>query len=804
MDVSTLFAAPTTAASTAALSFGAMGGATVQGEGVDGLDSFNQLLGNFLALTGGAMPEGAVAADGLTPVAADGTAGPALPQGAAGLLQGLNLAAPAGAGSQSGKLLEGRWAQSGLNLLAGGALAGQEMNQEVVAFLNDLTTAISAEGAPLEGEISLEVAVESVEEGGDEVATLMLAEGEVATLPVADAALPVLTAPAIIPRDAAPPAPGALGLTLTVAGTGLKALPTVPASETVAAPVATPVIPRLTAAPILPTAPKTAPVATAPTTAPVAPAPAPVIATAEKAETVEAPPPVPATGPAVTATATTSAPPAGAAAPAVVAPAADERVAAIALPAELAATALTDETPVPAAAAAPPAEPAKLAKNATPATTPAPQVAVRPAVAPVAQPIPAGPVVDSAPAQTPVMTETTAVAEPAPATPAASAAAPSTPGPVTVSATRVEAPPAATPADKVPAVKAKPVEAAELPADSAAEAPADAPDVTAAEPAAQTAHPATANVTASPTRPAATPVRPVVTPPAHAQAAASQPAPEAEAEPAEAPAEDEEATNNRMLAPRHVGSQAQAEMQDGITGQAQSAGQNQAGTRDAAPPAVNGEREDNLLARAVTAAGKTSEGHGAGDEGASGNPDTGTPAETVDGLTGTVHAGEPGKAQGTDFAQSLRQTSAPHRPGAYMPPTQQMAFHVQRAVQDGNDRLSIRLNPQELGRIDVQLEIGTEGKLRAKVMVENPQTLEMLQKDAKHLEKALQEAGLQTDQNSLSFSLQDSGDQARERQDQREQSGHGTGIASEEVEQEDPAIIAQAQIMELGRVDVRV
>ena len=89
-------------------------------------------------------------------------------------------------------------------------------------------------------------------------------------------------------------------------------------------------------------------------------------------------------------------------------------------------------------------------------------------------------------------------------------------------------------------------------------------------------------------------------------------------------------------------------------------------------------------------------------------------------------------------------------------------------------------------------------------MVENPATLEMLQKDANNMEKALQEAGLQTDGDSLTFSLQDSGDQAQQRQDQQDQSGYGTGFASDDVEEEDPAIIAQAQISEFGRVDVRV
>ena len=158
------------------------------------------------------------------------------------------------------------------------------------------------------------------------------------------------------------------------------------------------------------------------------------------------------------------------------------------------------------------------------------------------------------------------------------------------------------------------------------------------------------------------------------------------------------------------------------------AGQNTTTTTrlDASALTVNGEREDNLLSRAVTAVGKLHH-EGAATDGETGTSSNASIAiDLADGMSGTDLFSGNAKTQATDFAQSLRQTATPHRPTAYPPPTHQMAIQVQRAIQDGNERMSIRLNPQELGRIDVQLEIGSEGKLRAKVMVENPQTLEML------------------------------------------------------------------------------
>ena len=45
------------------------------------------------------------------------------------------------------------------------------------------------------------------------------------------------------------------------------------------------------------------------------------------------------------------------------------------------------------------------------------------------------------------------------------------------------------------------------------------------------------------------------------------------------------------------------------------------------------------------------------------------------------------------------------------------------------------------------------GKAQAILSVEKPQTLELLQKDQGHLERALKDAGLDLSQNGLSFSL---------------------------------------------------
>lgn len=829
MDISALLGA-STATAPSALSFGVMGGGIGNGppsgeglEGLDGLESFNQLLGNFLSLTG---PDaGTVDGTAIPVLTTDevpggltlGTGGPTVPSGRGALLGGgfnlTNMAVAASSGNGA-KGIEARWAQSGISLLANGSLSGQEMNPEVVAFLNDLSQAFNAASPLADGEAVIDDAVQANAETEDGAVDILMAlqggTGTDASLVVQVTQVTIASANSnapVIPVLTTDTAPSALGVNLTVAGTGLKALPA-PADTglaTTVKPAAPPVIPKLDAAMMTAAMPSAtnpaAPVDAAPTAGPtVEEKAAPIAAPQHEAVSIKAASPL------------TAAPSMAPAAPVVtgtvattgteITPAtdvADEKPGAIALPADLAATASGNEkASVKEVAAAKAASATTVSTTTVSAPGRASVTVTEPeATAPTATaPATAAPV-STVSAQESADKPAVTAAPSAPAS-AASPVAGTSPTPVTASTTpaqtarRAEPAPAETTILTASALPAEPAAQAEAEPAIATTANSPAPHTVTLRTSSIAAPTAAARPTAASTRPAAdTSAAPVDGEDVKASEAVSD--------------EDDAVTNNRMLAPKHVGNEARTEMQADIAGSAQSAGQNQPATRPETA-ALRAETEDNLLSRAITAGAK---GHESGSS-TDGSADGGSgfaEAPAVDGIdpaSAGLHAGDNGKVQGNDFAQSLRQTSGPHRPNAYTPPGQQMAFHVQRAIQDGNDRVSIQLNPYEMGRIDVQLEIGSEGKLRAKVMVENPATLEMLQKDAKNLEKALQEAGLQTDGDSLTFSLQDSGDQAQQRQDQQDQSGYGTGFASDDVEDEDPAIIAQAQIMEFGRVDVRV
>lgn len=104
-------------------------------------------------------------------------------------------------------------------------------------------------------------------------------------------------------------------------------------------------------------------------------------------------------------------------------------------------------------------------------------------------------------------------------------------------------------------------------------------------------------------------------------------------------------------------------------------------------------------------------------------------------------------------------------------PVGQVSMHVGRAAANGADRIEIHLSPASLGQVDVELEVAPDGRVDAVVRVERPETLELLQRDARQLVRALQDVGLQADGGSLSFHL---------RGDEQRQPGQGWAFAAAE------------------------
>ncbi len=74
--------------------------------------------------------------------------------------------------------------------------------------------------------------------------------------------------------------------------------------------------------------------------------------------------------------------------------------------------------------------------------------------------------------------------------------------------------------------------------------------------------------------------------------------------------------------------------------------------------------------------------------------------------------------------------------------------HVERG---GGSTVTIRLDPVELGRIEVRLQIDPAGKLLASIAADQPAALDLLRRDTAILAQTLSQAGVQAEAGSFSF-----------------------------------------------------
>ena len=82
-----------------------------------------------------------------------------------------------------------------------------------------------------------------------------------------------------------------------------------------------------------------------------------------------------------------------------------------------------------------------------------------------------------------------------------------------------------------------------------------------------------------------------------------------------------------------------------------------------------------------------------------------------------------------------------------------LALNIAAHSKDGTSHFDIALHPADLGSIHVHLSVDHAGAAQAHVHADNQQTLQLLQRDAHHLERALKDAGLNLTGGGLNFSL---------------------------------------------------
>ena len=84
---------------------------------------------------------------------------------------------------------------------------------------------------------------------------------------------------------------------------------------------------------------------------------------------------------------------------------------------------------------------------------------------------------------------------------------------------------------------------------------------------------------------------------------------------------------------------------------------------------------------------------------------------------------------------------------------EQVKVNITKSAIKGVDNIDIKLKPEDLGHIQIKMQISKDGKLQAHIIASRPETVEMLREEVQSLEKAFQDAGFDTDSGSFSFSF---------------------------------------------------
>jgi flagellar hook-length control protein FliK len=154
----------------------------------------------------------------------------------------------------------------------------------------------------------------------------------------------------------------------------------------------------------------------------------------------------------------------------------------------------------------------------------------------------------------------------------------------------------------------------------------------------------------------------------------------------------------------------------------------------------------------------------------------------------------------------------PSHAAAESPPTPLHVLPIEIGLKalSGARQFDIRLDPGELGRVDVTLSISDTGEVSARMVVDRVETLHLLQRDARTLERAFEQAGLKPSDAGVDISLRDPSDQSGFRQ-QRQQDdtpqrrrGSASGAEAGDDIAITPLSAPQRRFVRLGGVDVSV
>jgi flagellar hook-length control protein FliK len=127
--------------------------------------------------------------------------------------------------------------------------------------------------------------------------------------------------------------------------------------------------------------------------------------------------------------------------------------------------------------------------------------------------------------------------------------------------------------------------------------------------------------------------------------------------------------------------------------------------------------------------------------------------------------------QGADQAAVSATPAAPAAAPQALP-VQGIAVEIAGRALDGKKSFDIRLDPPDLGKIHVRLDVDHKGEVTSIITADRSDTFDLLRRDAQSLERALNDAGVKTSSNGLQFSLRDQGQQQQQAPQQFANTAH--------------------------------
>jgi flagellar hook-length control protein FliK len=147
--------------------------------------------------------------------------------------------------------------------------------------------------------------------------------------------------------------------------------------------------------------------------------------------------------------------------------------------------------------------------------------------------------------------------------------------------------------------------------------------------------------------------------------------------------------------------------------------------------------------------------------------------------------------------------------GQQSPTVQMVSMQLQTNAMQRIEAMTLRLDPADLGRLDIKMKFDKDGGVKAHLTADKPETLALLQRDSSHLQRALQQAGFDADETNISFDLRQQGQDLGQARDQGggQQNGYprdaGPGVNDNNTLQASIAVQAYGTVSQ-GGVNIMV